>query len=469
MKKKRQVLIGIFFALISIFCLPEKVNSDENKQWYLQEIGLPEEVQDKGEDKEDIIIAVIDTGVDSTHRALKDSLWINEAEFFGEDSVDDDGNGYIDDIYGYDVKNDRGDISDFDGHGTKVAGIIGMKPTKENKSRGVFPDAKIMVIKAGDSCNGFSTENLMKALRYARENNADIINMSLGTTYCSDELIEELELAAEHAVLVAAAGNDSAATAESGFYGAVNIFPAGLPMVLGVMSSDREQNLAYFSNWDYAAGTEVDYEIIAPGQDIYVTVPGQKYGYESGTSMSAAIVSGACGILMQELKGSDEYSPELIRQDLLSNQKDYIKMTDVRGKLHTFTKLNIEYAKKQIEEEKKKDINELEKLEESEEYIVKTPKNLSYKDIDIKKINSKKETFEKEKKKIMITWDQEENVIGYEISFCKKKKGKYQLIKRVNKNSCKLKKRKGFYKVRAYKKRNGEKVYSEYTKSIQIL
>ena len=95
--------------------------------------------------------------------------------------------------------------------------------------------------------------------------------MSLGADYLDEKLEKAIHAASRKAVIVAAAGNESAATGESGFSDSTNIFPAGLPDVLGVMAYDSDRDLAWFSNWDYAPGTTVDYEIAAPGTDIYST------------------------------------------------------------------------------------------------------------------------------------------------------------------------------------------------------
>ena len=249
MKEKRQ-FAGIIVAFLLLYiigmenslCLPE-AKAEEQSQWYEAEEGL----NAAGDAAEEIVIAVIDTGVDTAHAALQDCLWGHEAEQNGQDGVDDDGNGFVDDVHGYNVWAGNGDITDSDGHGTHVAGILGMK-TEQDRNFGY--GAHIMIVKAGNSRNGFSAENCVKAIQYAVQNGADVITMSLGADYLDEKLEKAIHAASRKAVIVAAAGNESAATGESGFSDSTNIFPAGLPDVLGVMAYDSDRDLAWFSNWD---------------------------------------------------------------------------------------------------------------------------------------------------------------------------------------------------------------------------
>ena len=308
MKEKRQ-FAGIIMAFLLLYiigmgnslCLPE-AKAEEQSQWYEAEEGL----NAAGDAAEEIVIAVIDTGVDTAHAALQNCLWVNEAEQNGQDGVDDDGNGFVDDVHGYNVWAGNGDITDSDGHGTHVAGILGMK-TEQGRNFGY--GAHIMIVKAGNSRNGFSAENCVKAIQYAVQNGADVITMSLGADYLDEKLEKVIHAASRKAVIVAAAGNESAATGESGFSDSTNIFPAGLPDVLGVMAYDSDRDLAWFSNWDYAPGTTVEYEIAAPGTDIYSTWPDDRFKKQSGTSMAAPIAAGACGTLVQKWRENGEYEP----------------------------------------------------------------------------------------------------------------------------------------------------------------
>lgn len=356
MWKRKKKMICVVLALHLILLNQTHGLAADNLRWYLEEIGLPkadeEESQEtSGNDQEEdsqgsegrseetdtreVVIAVIDTGAEITHPGLIDSLWVNELEKNGEEGVDDDGNGYVDDVYGYNIKGKNGDVNDTDGHGTHVAGLAGQQ------------GARIMVVKAANTSGGFSSENLVKAVNYASQNGADVINMSVGTTYCTEELREAIEEAAQRAVVVAAAGNSGKATAESGYDDSENMFPAGLSAVLGVMSYDEAGELAWFSNWDYEADSEVDYEIIAPGENIYSTTLSGKYKMESGSSMSTAIVSAICGRVIEQWRSCGEaveYDPELVKKCIVSGAKEVVTYTDQDGLIHQFPKVNLEGA-----------------------------------------------------------------------------------------------------------------------------
>lgn len=124
---------------------------------------------------ENTIVAVIDTGVDYTHSELKESIWINEGEIPGN-GIDDDANGYIDDVYGIDLVDNDGDPMDEHGHGTHVAGIIAMSPN-EHGGVGIAYGSKIMSIRAGQSNGDFASSDIAKAINYATANGVDVINM----------------------------------------------------------------------------------------------------------------------------------------------------------------------------------------------------------------------------------------------------------------------------------------------------
>ena len=342
-RRKRKAIgkISVFLLLYIIVMgnplLLQKAKAEQKPAWYAAEEGLTAD----GDAAEGIVIAVIDTGVDMNHAALKDCLWVNEAEQNGQDGVDDDGNGFVDDVHGYNVRAGNEDITDSDGHGTHVAGILGMK-TEQGRNFGY--GARIMIVKAGDSQNGFSADNCVKAIQYAVQNGADVITMSLGADYLDEKLEKAIHAASRKAVIVAAAGNESVSTKESGFSDSANIFPAGLPDVLGVMAYDSDRNLAWFSNWDYATGTAVDYEIAAPGVDIYSTWPGDRFKKQSGTSMAAPIAAGACGVLVRKWRENGEYEPAAMIGQLVFAADQFVRLTDQKGEQHSFPRINLEKA-----------------------------------------------------------------------------------------------------------------------------
>ena len=174
--------------------LSTESSSASASPYYLAAIGADDTaaVLD-GYPVKETVIAVIDTGAELSHEDLVDSLWINEAERNGTDNVDDDGNGYIDDIYGVDFINNvptpapdnpsaplRYEAPEDDSntsHGTHVSGIIGMNPDNAVGYAGVGYRTKIMILKAGNYKNSFSFANAAKALQYAVANGADVINI----------------------------------------------------------------------------------------------------------------------------------------------------------------------------------------------------------------------------------------------------------------------------------------------------
>lgn len=265
------------------------------------------------------VVAVIDTGVDYTHKDLADNIWVNEGEIPGN-GIDDDGNGYVDDVYGVDFVEGDSDPMDEHGHGTHVAGIIAMTPGNGG-GVGVAYGAKIMCIRAGQANGSFASTDIAKAIKYAADNGADVINMSFGGTGRSYLVESALQDAFPSCVLVAAAGNDGLPTNDAtlaGYLFTEDIYPAGYKYVLGVMATDNNKSLASFSNWDFAEGSGCEYEMAAPGVNIYSTLPGNRYACWSGTSMAAPNVSAAASILRSKYTDKSKYSSRYIMGQLCS-------------------------------------------------------------------------------------------------------------------------------------------------------
>jgi len=233
------------------------------------------------------VIALIDTGADISHSDLADNIWTNPGEV-PNDGIDNDGNGYIDDITGWDFfhnDNTLFDPSDGDDHGTHVAGIMAAKGHNATGVAGLNWSGKIMVIKFLGPKGGF-TSDAIKAIEYASEKGAKIINASWGGGGFSQSLKDAIAL--YNNLFVAAAGNNAINTDSSPHY------PSNytLANIISVAASNDQDNLASFSNW---GATSVD--LAAPGQTILSTTPGNSYSYFSGTSMAAPFVSGVCGLL----------------------------------------------------------------------------------------------------------------------------------------------------------------------------
>ncbi|MEZ5570163.1 MAG: S8 family peptidase [Halioglobus sp.] len=201
-----------------------------------------------------VIVAVIDSGVDGEHPELRDSLWSNAGEIPGN-GVDDDGNGFVDDVHGWNFLSDSADTRDTNGHGTIVAGIIGAAVDNGVGIAGVNPSARIMPLKVTNYLGAGSSLDVAAAVVYAVNNGASVVNVSLGGPVYSPAEQIALEYAARKGVLVVvASGNAGSDTA--GFW------PAGIADAFTVAAVDVEGRRAPYSNW----GSAVD--IAAPGSDI---------------------------------------------------------------------------------------------------------------------------------------------------------------------------------------------------------
>ena len=240
------------------------------------------------------IVAVIDTGVDYTHPDLKDNMWVNNGEIPGN-GIDDDKNGYVDDIYGYDFANNDSDPMDDNGHGTHCAGTIGAVANNGVGVAGVNWHAKIMALKIFDSSGSGGSGFFSSAIRgidYAVANGARLSNNSWGGAGTSQALSNAIDRArqANH-IFVAAAGNNSSNNDVTPNY------PANLPIdnIVAVAAIDHNGNIADFSN----RGVQT-VDIGAPGVNILSCLPGGGYQYLDGTSMATPHVTGALSLLLDK-------------------------------------------------------------------------------------------------------------------------------------------------------------------------
>lgn len=318
-------------------------NKGMDKQWYLKDQKL-ESVwgnEDYGNTAgEGVVVAVIDTGVDYNHEDLQDNIWTNSAEVSGQKGTDDDNNGYVDDVHGINLIDPNETPMDDHGHGTHVAGIIAMENNNVG-GVGIAYKSKIMPIKAGGSDGTFNSTDIAKGIEYAYKNGADVINMSFGS-YAHSALIENaLQDAFNSCVLVAAAGNYGIPTADCPL-GGQNMYPASYSYVIGVMAYDEANSFASFSNWDYAPNANAEYEVVAPGVNIYSTLPNGRYATWNGTSMAAPMVSAEAAILRSSLKDKDTYSSRYIMGQLVGATEDTITYynEDVK-KTYNYKKLSL--------------------------------------------------------------------------------------------------------------------------------
>lgn len=321
-------------------------NKGMDKQWYLKDQKL-ESVwgnEDYGNTAgEGTVVAVIDTGVDYNHEDLQDNIWTNSAEVSGTAGADDDNNGYVDDVHGINLIDPNETPMDDHGHGTHVAGIIAMENNNVG-GVGIAYKSKIMPIKAGGSDGTFNSTDIAKAIVYAYKNGADVINMSFGSSAHSALIENALQDAFGSCVLVAAAGNESAPTADAPpmFSNKVNMYPAAYSYVIGVMAYDENNKFASFSNWDYAPNANAEYEVVAPGVNIYSTLPNGRYATWNGTSMAAPMVSAEAAILRSTLKDKSTYSSRYIMGQLVGATEDKITYynEDIK-KTYNYSKLSL--------------------------------------------------------------------------------------------------------------------------------
>lgn len=266
------------------------------------------------------VIAILDTGVDITHPDLADNIWTNQLEIDGAEGRDDDGNGFTDDLHGWDFVNQSPRMRDNNGHGTHCAGIAAAVGGNGIGITGANPDAYIMPVTILQSNGTGDVATIIRGIDYAVANGADVISMSFGGYYNSIAERDALAKAYQKAVLVAAAGNDALDIYPYHFPGGT-MYPAAYTFVLGVeASANAEGARAGFSNFDCDGGVTsafVDlenYELRAPGVNIMSTFPGGQYKSLNGTSMACPLVAGAISRLMsvKEIDNKEELFGDLI-------------------------------------------------------------------------------------------------------------------------------------------------------------
>ncbi|MBC8255579.1 MAG: S8 family serine peptidase, partial [Ardenticatenia bacterium] len=263
-------------------------------------------------------VAVIDTGVDYTHPDLAANMWVNAVEFSGTPGVDDDGNGYTDDIYGADTVYPDGDPQDDHGHGTHVTGIIAAQANNGEGGVGVAYNVQLMALKAAQYSGVLAASDIAEGIYYAVEKGADVINMSFGGYARSQVEEDALAVAFGQAVLVAAAGNDD----KVNFHPTIcklgrDMYPAAYNWVLGVMARAQSPDaqgdyLAVFSNYDCSPQDSHEYELMAPGVDVWSTLPNENYAAWDGTSMATPVVSGIAALVRTKWYTKAVYSSRFI-------------------------------------------------------------------------------------------------------------------------------------------------------------
>jgi subtilisin family serine protease len=278
------------------------------QQWYIPAVQA-DAVWDSTTGDTSQIIAFLDTGIDWHHPDLADNIWTNTAEADGIPGADDDGDGYVDDVHGWDFINNDNNPSDDNSHGTHVAGIACAVGNNGIGIAGVDWHAKIMPIKVFQSSGRGDIATIVQGVYYAVAKGATVINMSFGSYARSLTMDAALEYAYAQCVLVAAAGNDGASIYPPPLG---PFFPAALSYVLGVQATTSSGGLAGFSNFDpdgpvYSQYSDLlNYELRAPGDGIISTIPNGNYRVYSGTSMATPVVAGAVALYRQLNPGQSQ-------------------------------------------------------------------------------------------------------------------------------------------------------------------
>jgi len=268
--------------------LPDDPSFDQ--QWSLLQIGLPD-AWEVTTGSPDILIAIVDSGIQLDHPDLADKIWTNPGEIPGN-HLDDDGNGKVDDLHGWRyyhqytnlgfVPAEDANVRDDFGHGTHVAGIAAASTNNQIGISGISWGSHILPVKVLDEWGSGWYSDIAAGIIYAADNGAQIINLSLGGEQPSDLLSSAVDYAHNHGALVIAATGNS---------GEAVLYPAAYDPVLAVSATDENDLRPAFSNF----GPQVD--LAAPGTNIYSTWYRTNYLTKSGTSMATPHVSGAAALL----------------------------------------------------------------------------------------------------------------------------------------------------------------------------
>jgi len=254
-----------------------------------------------------VLVGVIDTGVDYNHEDLVANMWVNSGEIPGN-GIDDDGNGYVDDVHGWDFANDDNDPMDGHGHGTHVSGTIGGMGNNGIGITGVCWNVRIVALKFLSDSGGGSSADAIGCLDYATMVGVRLTNNSWGGGPYSTALRDAIARADTAGILfIAAAGNDGTNNDTRPHY------PSNYPLdnIISVANITSSDNLSSLSNWGL---TSVD--LGAPGSSILSSLPGNRYGTKSGTSMASPHVAGSAALIWSAAPG---LSHDEVKETIMSS------------------------------------------------------------------------------------------------------------------------------------------------------
>lgn len=480
--KLTKIILALFLALsISVGIFSYKALASEilfndryfHFQWGLDnandiDIDFPEVRAMYSGGKQETIVAVIDTGVDYNHEDLQDAFWVNKGEI-PENGIDDDGNGYIDDVHGWNFYDNNNVLYDGkeDMHGTHVTGII----AATINSRGIAGVAgsssvKIMVLKVMKDEAGY-TFNIVNAINYAEKMGAKICNLSFGTESTDKDLEETIKNS--KMLFVIAAGNGDAITEIGNNIDLNPMYPASYSYdnIITVANLQEDGKLHPSSNYSYTA-----VDIAAPGTKILSTIDSETfnvfpnisspYGSVNGTSMAAPFVTGTAALLYSDFPG---ITLSQVREAILNGAKSLPSLygkVGTGGMLSALGAYNYAYNhyqsfldfNKKIEEAKIKE----EKIEEAKR-LAEIKKEETRKLEETKKLEMEREKAELKKKELKEQKRQEEiKKLKTSIKFYRTKTGKMRL-KIGNK---------GIVAVRAVKGKKGITYFKKGTKGYEI-
>lgn len=320
---------------------PNDTYYQNGKQAVLDLIGA-KKLWDFDIDCSDVAVGVMDSGIQTNHEDLIDNIWVNTGEIVG-DGIDNDGNGYIDDIYGWNCGDSNGDVSYVSNHGVHVAGIVSAVTDNSKGVASVARNAKIASIKIFNSRGKSTLSYIIEGINYAKKNDINIINCSFGGAGWGSTSVSIVKSAIEAVpdiFFVIAAGNIATSTPQAD-NDRTAVYPSQLTKDLdNVISVANTTSSDELSSTSHYGATSVD--IAAPGTVIYSTIPTSSYGTMSGTSMATPMVASAVAVMRAV---NPNISAKEIKETLCSSSD---KLSALTGKVISGGRLNAYNAVKAI-------------------------------------------------------------------------------------------------------------------------